>query len=158
MKTAHQLSVEQFMRLAKQEVPSTPTEPSEEVRLLRAKLIFEEAMETIKALGVVASISLGCDEYIDVDEFPVFSARGKFNMVEVIDGCCDIKVVITGTLIACGIPDEPFQVLVDQNNLEKFGPGHSWRDDGKLIKPPGHKPPDIAGRLEEVTKSMKLMQ
>lgn len=39
------------------------------------------------------------------------------------------------------------QQLVDENNLAKFGPGGYRRDDGKWIKPPGHKPPAIAKAL-----------
>ena len=49
-RSEHQQRVDEFMRLAKQNLPAVPTEPSEEVRLLRAKLIFEEAVETIRAL------------------------------------------------------------------------------------------------------------
>ena len=75
-------------------------------------------------------------------------------MVETIDGCCDLAVVTTGTLSACGVPDLPFQQAVDQNNLEKFGPGNTIRDDGKLIKPPGHKPPDIAGILSRLARGV----
>ena len=51
MKSDHQLSVEEFMRNALQDVPDDPALPNEVVRLLRARLIFEEAKETIAALG-----------------------------------------------------------------------------------------------------------
>jgi predicted HAD superfamily Cof-like phosphohydrolase len=143
-KSEHQKRVDDFMRLAKQELPEKPTEPSEAVRLLRAKLIFEEAIETIRALGVVIYVPAeGADMHTNVDcaEFEI--SPTPFNLIEVIDGCCDIKVVTTGTLSACGVPDKPFQEDVDRNNLEKFGPGHYWRGDGKLMKPPGHRPPDM---------------
>jgi predicted HAD superfamily Cof-like phosphohydrolase len=148
LKSDHQKRVETFMIKARQEVPAVPIEPSAAVRLLRAKLIFEEAVETIRALGVVLYVpAAGADMHTNVDcaEFEI--APIPFNMIEVIDGCCDLTVVTTGTLSACGIPDEPFQHLVDDNNLAKFGPGHSWREDGKLIKPPNHQSPDIAGLL-----------
>ncbi len=49
------------------------------------------------------------------------------------------------------MPDKEIQKMVDNNNLEKFGPGHSIREDGKLIKPPYHKAPDIQGFLERIT-------
>jgi predicted HAD superfamily Cof-like phosphohydrolase len=41
---------------------------------------------------------------------------------------------------------------VDQNNLAKFGPGGHRREDGKWVKPPDHKPPDIAGLLDKLAK------
>ncbi|RME85522.1 MAG: hypothetical protein D6785_04320, partial [Planctomycetota bacterium] len=51
MKSPHQKRVEEFMRLAGQEIPEVPTLPDEKTRLLRSKLILEEALETIHALG-----------------------------------------------------------------------------------------------------------
>lgn len=157
MKTEHQLRVEEFMKKAKQNLPERPTEPSSEVRILRAKLILEECLETIwKGLGVKVYRRLDEHESIEIKEeglqFAV-SSDLPFDMIELIDGCMDISVVTTGTLSACGVPDKPFLELVDQNNLDKFGPGHSWREDGKLIKPPGHKPPDIQGTLDKVIRN-----
>src|SRR5690606_33615746 len=81
-----------------------------------------------------------------------FVANNEFDLEKTVDGCCDLKVVTTGTLSSCGIPDELFQKEVDENNLKKFGPGHSYREDGKLIKPPGHQPPNIKGLLEELLR------
>lgn len=158
MKSEHQQRVEEFMRLAGQEVPEVPTKPSNEVRILRAKLIFEEAMETItQGLGVTMLMDLtqGYQKFMDS-----FKCDGKFNMVETIDGCIDLSVVNTGTLSALGVPDLPFLEEVDKNNLAKFGPG-GYRADGtdekpgpvgKWMKPPGHKPPDIAGVLDDIRR------
>jgi predicted HAD superfamily Cof-like phosphohydrolase len=144
LRSEHQRRVDDFMRLAKQGVPDRPTEPTEAVRLLRAKLIFEEAMETIeKGLGVCCRV---------IDDVADFTIAGPFDLLETIDGCCDLSVVTVGTLTAVGIPDEPFLKLTDENNLAKFGPGHTIRADGKLIKPPGHRPPDIAGKLAEIMR------
>lgn len=128
-----------------------------DTRILRAKLILEEAFETVYALGVSVgypSSSLAKNE--ETGDMPlyldalVYRADLEYNPVEVIDGCCDIKVVTTGTLVAMGVPDEPFQHAVDANNLAKFGPGGYRREDGKWVKPPGHKPPDIEGILQEL--------
>lgn len=141
VKSEHQQSVEQFMRLARQEVPASPVIPSLEIRRLRAKLILEEALETVEALGFTVEGGISANNFDLVAEYPA-------DIIEVIDGCCDIEVVTTGTLSAFGIPDMPFINAVNANNIAKFNPGHSWREDGKLIKHPGHKAPDIAGILE----------
>ena len=132
------------MRLAKQELPPSPCMPSAAIRQLRAELIYEEAMETVQALGF---------RLVGVNgNRPMFVESEKPNLIELIDGCCDVAVVTTGTLSACGVPDEIFQNAVNENNLAKFGPGHSWRADGKLVKPPGHKPPDIEGLLKSLNQ------
>jgi predicted HAD superfamily Cof-like phosphohydrolase len=70
------------------------------------------------------------------------------DLLQVIDGCCDIKVVTTGTLSAFGVHDSPFQQEVDRTNLAKFGPGGHRRDDGKWIKPPDWQPPRIQQILD----------
>ena len=139
-KSDHQQRVERFMRLAGQDVPNKPQVPSEEVRLLRARLIMEEALETIEALGVCVRDFIRLKIYITDLEF---CSEYSPNLSQIIDGCCDLSVVTTGTLSACGIADEEPQRRVDVNNLEKFGPGGHRDENGKWIKPPGHKPPSF---------------
>ena len=142
--TEHYRKVREFMDGAKQDCPPAPCIPDEKIRLLRAKLILEEALETVEALGFEMYPDIG-----DGDElrgYALVKSIHEPNLVEIVDGCCDIKVVTTGTLIACGVRDNVVQNMVDGNNLEKLKNG-TIRDDGKLIKPPGHKPPDIAGYL-----------
>lgn len=144
MRSEHQFRIAEFMFRAKQELPRYPVVPSEEVRLLRAKLILEEAFETVEALGFSVKLDhkqqlFPCDFSYHSDYLP--------NLVEIADGCADLSVVTIGTLCACGIDDSPLLEAVDRNNSAKFGPGHSIREDGKLVKPPGHTPPDIAGVL-----------
>lgn len=113
------------MRLANQDVPNEPLEePSEKLRLLRAKIIYEEVVpELIRdGLGVQIRTMDYHDNPTDKVKFE-YSIGGPFNLVETIDGCMDASVVIIGTLSALGIPDEPFLIEVDNNNLAKFGPG-----------------------------------
>jgi len=145
-KSAHQHRVEDFMHRAKQAVPLIPTLLTDEERILRARLIHEETFETIEALGVSVSYELLEGQPVK-ESFTIFK---EMDLEEVVDGCCDLKVVTTGTLSACGIPDIAFQQEVDQNNLRKFGPGHSWDDYGKLIKPEDHKPPRLKDLLMDV--------
>lgn len=106
MRSEHQQRIDEFMVKAGQMVPFARTQPDEATRILRAKLILEEAFETIiKGLGVA--------------------------MVFPMDWRWDPK---------------PVEFRID-GPFKKFGPGHSIRADGKLVKPPGHKPPDIAAEL-----------
>lgn len=139
-KSEHQKRVEELMHRAGQSVLETPMLPSEEVRYLRAKLIFEEALETIEALGFKIQM-----KPFDLD-LEIVKGNDP-NMTEIVDGCADIIVVTTGTLSAHGVADQAILKAVDENNLEKFGPGSYRREDGKWMKPPGHKPADIMGLL-----------
>lgn len=146
--TDHYQKVRKFMKGAGQQCPNNPYIPSKEIRELRAMLIMEEAMETIEALGVVVRVH---DGSLLPEEFITFWYKAEYspNLTDIVDGCCDIKVVTTGTLIACGVPDKYVQDLVDDNNLEKIEKG-TIREDGKLIKPHDHQPPDIEGFLKEL--------
>lgn len=147
-RSEHQLAVDEFMTRAGQHLPDKPTIPDAATRILRAKLIMEEALETIKAMGVM----LWCDEdpsvKLQYDDMG-FTAmtEDKVNLVEVVDGCCDIAVVTTGTLSAFGVSNLGPQRLVDESNLAKFGEGGYCREDGKWIKPPNWQPPNLLREL-----------
>ena len=143
MPTPHYARIRQFMRLAGQDTPDTVTNPDGATRLLRAKLILEEALETIAALG----ISVQRDgTVLDFDQLHC-SVAGDADLEGVVDGCADISVVTMGTLIAFGVDDVPVLEEVDKANLRKFGPGSYARPDGKWMKPPDWRPPDILGAI-----------
>jgi predicted HAD superfamily Cof-like phosphohydrolase len=126
------------MENANQEVPVKPVDPGFDVRLLRCKLILEEALETIAALGFSVRLDLehfngdNVDDVtglIDFDEVNTLVCNDtitfdpaclEFDMEQAVDGCCDISVVTIGTMIALGVPDEPFLLEVDKANLRKF--------------------------------------
>ena len=153
-KSPHQARIESFMTGCKQEVPLVPQVPDAKTRVLRARLILEEAMETIqKGLGVRLLVKL--DGHLDEEERWVlnyddlsFLADQPANLAEIADGCADISVVTYGTLSACGIADEALIQAVDENNLEKLEKG-TVDEHGKLTKPPGHKPPEIEKILKD---------
>lgn len=135
-----------FMQKAGQATPDKPTIPNLETRKLRAKLILEEAFETIQdGLGLLIQDN-PTKLLVDSERFSFLEGLSP-NLIEIVDGCEDIRVVTTGTLIACGVRDAATSEEVDKNNLAKFGKGGYRRVDGKWVKPPNHKPPDIRGIL-----------
>jgi predicted HAD superfamily Cof-like phosphohydrolase len=146
-KSIHQQRVEELMFKAGQEVPNKPTVPNAQTRILRAKLILEEALETIRDLGVNVVLPATNNGFLNYSDLQ-FGDNGVPNLEGIADGCADISVVTMGTLSACGIHDNELLEEVDNNNLAKFGPGGYRRDDGKWVKPPNHKPPRIKEILE----------
>lgn len=126
------------------QLPERPTDPGPALRLLRARLILEEALETVRALGFTLRQDDGTD-LIDIGNTQ-FVDDSPFDIVGVADGCADVSVVAIGTLVECGLRDAPVLRLVDENNASKNGPGSQFVGD-KLMKPPGFKPPDIAGEV-----------
>ncbi|MDE2996782.1 MAG: hypothetical protein OXT73_08620 [Bacteroidota bacterium] len=144
MPTPHYQRVKEFMQKVGQDTPEGAIEPDSKVRILRAKLILEEALETVEALGV----TVHHQGHEITEEGLEYDAPNPFDLKEVVDGCADISVVTIGTLIAIGVDDEPVLEEVDASNLRKFGPGSYRREDGKWMKPPGWTPPDIMGAID----------
>jgi len=148
-KSEHQQRVEKFMEGAGQKVRHKPEIPTAEERILRARLILEEALETVYALGIGVQANVEeNDPILGIGDLTLWDGCGEPDLAEIADGCADIAVVTTGTLSSCGIADKSLQEEVDNNNLEKLAKGH--RDEhGKLVKPEGHEPPDIRRILRE---------
>ena len=91
---------------------------------LRARLIREEAQETLEAIEAN-------------------------DLVEAADGLADLVYVILGSAVEWGIDLQAVLEEVHRSNCEKLWPDGKPRLDanGKVIKPPGWTPPDIAGVL-----------
>jgi len=143
----HQAAVAIFMELAGQERPSAPTIPGAEIRELRAKLILEEALETICGLGFSVWVNPDdANDPLSIESVEFIKKNAGPDLVEIADGCADMIVIATGTALACGINLEPIQKLVDDSNLAKFSGGRR-REDGKWIKPADWQPPAIREEL-----------
>jgi predicted HAD superfamily Cof-like phosphohydrolase len=147
----HQARVEKFMRLAGQDVLSAPTLPTRDVRMLRARLILEEALETVEALGFMPVIDPDgtmMTQVVTIKGIELLEVPDTANLVKIADGCADVFVVTMGTLSACGMDAEPIVRAVDESNLAKFTGDAHRREDGKWVKPSDWKAPDIAGLLD----------
>jgi predicted HAD superfamily Cof-like phosphohydrolase len=112
-----QRDVEAFHRALALPIGESPTIRRAE---LRAALIEEEAREAVSAIR-----------------------RG--DLIDAIDGLCDLIYVAYGAATEFGVDLAPFWDEVHRSNIAKRG--GPIRDDGKLLKPPNWTPPDIAGVL-----------
>lgn len=116
--------------------------PDFETRLLMAKLILEEALETISALGVAIVEDLD-QRIIDISKLRLVSNQAAtfpgLDIYEIIDGACDLIYVATGVLTGMNVPDLPHLDHVCLKNEEKF-PNNKVitnPDTGKYLKPKG---------------------
>jgi hypothetical protein len=69
------------------------------------------------------------------------------DLVEFVDALADLKWVVDGLAVRCGIDLQPVWEEVKRSNYDKLGGPR--REDGKLLKPKGWKGPNIKRALEE---------
>lgn len=133
--TNGQRQVKEFMELFGQDCPTKPKQLDEATAKLRAKLIFEEALETLtKGLGLSVSLKKGgqtividedsLKEWMTDKEAITFQKQKEVDLVELADGVSDLMVVGEGTTLAAGIDAEPIHSIVCAANLSKV-----WRRD-----------------------------
>lgn len=68
-------------------------------------------------------------------------ALANGDLIQVIDGICDLMYVALGTAVAAGIDIELFWEEVHQTNMAKSA--GLLGENGKILKPPGWMPPRI---------------
>ena len=124
--------------------PTVPSVPPDDRLKLRLKLIAEEFLELLEASGYSTTISDG-DGLMDTVEYG--GGFRKHNLVKMADALADLDYVIEGMRLECGIDGEPIATEVNRSNMAKVGA--TQREDGKILKPPGWTPPDIAGELRK---------
>lgn len=102
-----------------------PCCPPEDRAILRSKLLGEEYQEVIQAIWAE-----------DIEE--------------IADGLADLIYVAVGTALEYGIPLDRVWAEVQRSNMAKIDPSTgkvTKRHDGKVLKPEGWTPPDIASAL-----------
>lgn len=100
--------------------PERPAWPDAATRELRIRLIEEEAAEFADAVR-------------------------REDMAAVADALADLLYVTLGAAETWGIDLHPIFAAVHEANMAKLGGG--YREDGKVLKPEGWRPPDVAALL-----------
>ncbi len=107
-----------------QEIKASPELPDPEIRLLRARLVFEEALEFVKGCGCTVTrtaAASGAEALIDQLSV-VLDPAGSPDLVEYVDGCVDQLVVTYGALNAAGIKAQSAWDEVQRSNMSKAWP------------------------------------
>jgi predicted HAD superfamily Cof-like phosphohydrolase len=116
-----------LMRQFSQEVKDSPELPDPDIRLLRARLVFEEALEFVKGCGCTVTMPVsglnGEGEIAVIDDIGVvLDPGGKPDLAEYVDGCIDQLVVTYGALNAAGVKAQPAWDEVQRSNMSKAWP------------------------------------
>jgi predicted HAD superfamily Cof-like phosphohydrolase len=149
--TKEQKMVREFHEKFECTINDKPTVPSFEDRRLRAKIILEEALETInRGLGIEVFI---CDhgelkgvwnDRLRFEEGCEFSKGWEPNLSQIADGCADLNYVVNGTAVTCGIDLEPIFAEIHRSNMSKLWGGIVKKNEfGKVIKSPDYSPANL---------------
>ena len=131
--------------LPDQERLGRPGIPTDATMRFRVRLIAEEFVEMLSAtfndraaIDQIRACLKWFDEYSPI----------KVDFPEFIDALGDLKVVIEGAFVACGVDSRPIQLAIHHANMAKKD-GPLRESDGKRLKPPGWKPANIDGELHK---------
>lgn len=105
------------------------------------KAVGQSVGGDIKFRDIKFRKSLMSEEYKEM-----MSAIDNGDMVEFIDGACDLLYTVLGTVSHFGIDIEPFFNEVHMTNMKKLDGGVN--PNGKQLKPKGWKPPRIKDILK----------
>ena len=104
-------------------VGNEPAFPSEDTRELRKRLLDEEVEEYLKS-------------------------EAEDDLVNIARELADIIYIACGTAVAYGIPLDKIFKEVHNSNMAKLVNGKPiYREDGKVLKPEGWRPPNIQNVL-----------
>lgn len=139
--------------LPDQERLERPGIPTDATMRFRVRLVAEEFIEMLDSVfgnqsgdGGVECMEL--ESIQDAIRSLVDNGRINIDLPEFIDALGDLKVVIEGAFVACGVDSRPIQLAIHHANMAKKD-GPKRESDGKRLKPPGWKPADIEGELRK---------
>ena len=118
------------------EIPSSPIVPSLDTIRLRERLIIEEYMEVITPMSKLLGRKFHGEELTTADIAPLMHELA------------DLLYVTYGAILAFGVDPDPVFAEVHEANMRKLaGPR---REDGKILKPEGWEPADVAAVIERL--------
>ena len=135
-------------------VRTTPDVGSAAERVLRVRLILEEALGFAKASGVLVRSPTGgrIDGLRDLVIEPDWHTADLTQMAHELG---DLGIVVNGSAVQLGIPLRACMNEIHAANMNKLGPdGKPIIDqNGKVRKPEGWKPADVSAVLRNASRS-----
>jgi predicted HAD superfamily Cof-like phosphohydrolase len=141
------LDVEEFHRTYEIPVAGTPSVPEKALLDKQLRCIFEEAVELLEAAG--GSQTDVCT-LKDMFEMALkYREHDKVDLVEVADACGDLDYTVESLRLVLGINGLPIADEIQRSNMSKLDENGKplKREDGKILKGPNFKEPDIRSQL-----------
>jgi predicted HAD superfamily Cof-like phosphohydrolase len=167
--------VRQFHEVFKHPVAKELTVGNAHLRRLRVLLIANELAELAQALGVpleleVKPVRLTSGEHNPKDVMngmvkkewvapaELCYSDNLVDLVETADALGDLDYVVQGGNLAFGIPAGLCMYAIHQSNMSKLGEDGLpiWDKDGKVVKGPNFKEPNIKGVLSTFVPATEL--
>lgn len=135
-----QAMVSQFHRMMNIPIAAKPSIPDGDSVRLRIRLITEEFFELLSATfhGDFKTEQNAVMLMVEAGEL-------RIDFPELVDALGDLDYVIEGARLTFGVDGAGVMAVIQAANMAKAG--GERRPDGKILKPPGWTPPDIAGEL-----------
>ncbi len=145
----YEAAVRQFHEAMGVPVNDSATVLDAETRCLRVRLLLEEVLEFARASGVrvVADASALDGTLLEVTDDPAAAP----DLTAMAQELADVQYVTSGAAVTFGLPLGAVFSEVHAANMRKVGPDGKVqrREDGKVVKPPGWRGPDVARVLAE---------
>lgn len=140
--------VRDFFRVVGQRVAEKPAAPTADELALGLRLVVEEVFELLAACDVRAEANEALAVVLALIEEKRLNdpLSACVFLDQVADALADIDYVVEGMRVRCGVYGPPIADLVHVANMTKAGGPLDAH--GKRLKPPGFKPPDVAGELK----------
>ena len=139
--------VKQFYEAMGSPVATRPTMPDEATRVLRCRLLLEETMEFIHASGCSAMATGTINGFLTG---AVIRSTHEPKLPDMAQENEDVVYIAMGNRGVMGTDVRVFDE-VHRANMAKVGPDGVRKDErGKVLKPDGWKPPDVARVLREM--------
>lgn len=128
--------------------------PDADVRLLRYKLIMEEALEFGRAIGVSGLVELNDSQFNALVKSYLggqhISPAHEPDLVEAADALGDIDYVVQGANLVFGFPSHAVTEEIHTANMSKLGADGKpiYDAGGKVQKGPNYRKPDVAAVLK----------
>jgi len=139
--------VKQFHEAMGLSVRERPTIPPEVELAMRARMAVEEALEFAEASGF--TVYVNGKPLLGQYQFEIRKTHAP-RLHDMVRETVDRLYIAHGDLLTCGVDLKAF-AEVHRANMSKPGPdGRPMvREDGKVLKGPNYRPPDIAGVLRQ---------
>jgi predicted HAD superfamily Cof-like phosphohydrolase len=120
---------------------------------LRAKLMAEEPIETVVALvGPVRAQTVVIGQLLKAVEKAARRGQSEPSLVEAIGECMDSLYVTLGTMETFGFTASETMLFYEEVHRANMAKPRERDESGKVKKPEGWSPPDIAGVLQHIVE------